>query len=719
MDANDEILQALANSRTLIRKGQKQEADRILNSVSIDAHGLSPDQLVHICGVLMSLEMVGKALKLLSDGLARDPGNWKIHSLMGIALALQRRYHQAFRTLSQANRLCPDHPTVLINLSRVLVQIGRPEEAITHLKKLSAAVDGKEDSVQSLIRAIFVEALVSLGKPDEAEAMIETVQFSDKTNVRTYKLRALIAASKGQHQEAVFYLKEALVLTPRNTQILKLLAEQASIQGYYLEAIQYLAQAVSIEPENFVVQLQLARAYLNAKDFASAEKTAETALSLAEKEKDSSAMAQALSAKAAVAFEKACIDAATAYYQKALAQDENCLAALLGFGNLQVQEGLMDEAVANFEKAAEINPLHGHSALIHVHRFPDDPDLLCAIEKLAKIPSMAGVVKTDLLFCLARSWEHHREYAKAFDFAFQANKATQKLLNYDRITNRNQTERIINLFNRDFFSSRKHYGNNSKQPVFILGMPRSGTTLTEQILSSHPDVFGAGELGHIPGWGCQLGMWERMHGTGKEYPECIEDLTDSEIRRISCFCLKHLQSLSRGEAFVIDKLPHNFMNIGFIHLLFPRAPIIHCTRDPRDVAISNYFLDFKAKFEGMGYAYDLEDLGHHIADYQALMAHWETILPNRVFHVVYEDIVEDPEASSRRLIGHLGLDWFPELLNFQSLKRPVKTASFWQVRQPIYQSSKYKWRRYEKQIIPFTRSLSHGREKWGLSGGLR
>ncbi|WP_321418478.1 sulfotransferase [uncultured Desulfobacter sp.] len=718
MDANDEILQVLANCRTLIRKGQKQEADKILNSVSIDSHELSTDQLVLICGALLPLEMSGKALELLSDGLSREPDNWKIHSLMGIALALQGRYHQSFCNLSEANRLCPDHPKVLVNLSRVLVQIGRPEEAITHLKKLSAAVDAGGDSIQYLIRAIFAEALVCLGKPDEAEAMVETVQSPDKSNVRTYKLRALIAAGKGQHQEAVFYLKEALVLTPRNTQILKLLAEQASIQGYYLEAIQYLAQAVSIDPENFVVQLQLARAYLNAKDFALADKTAETALLLAEKEKDSSAMAQALSAKAAVASEKGCIEAATAYYQEAVAQDENCLTALLGFGNLQVQEGLMDEAVANFEKAAQINPLHGHSALVHVHRFPDDPDLLWAIEKSAKIPSMAGAVKIGLLFCLARSWDHHREYAKAFDFAFQANEATQKVLNYDRVTNRNQTERIIKFFSRDFFSGRKHYGNNSRQPVFILGMPRSGTTLTEQILSSHPDVFGAGELGHIPGWGCQLGMWEKMHGTGKEYPECIEDLTDSEIRRISCFCLKHLQSLSRGEDFVIDKLPHNFRNIGFIHLLFPRAPIIHCTRDPRDVAISNYFLDFKAKFGGMGYAYDLEDLGNHIADYQALMAHWETILPNRVFHVAYEDIVEDPEASSRRLIGHIGLDWFPELLNFQSLKRPVKTASSWQVRQPIYQSSKNKWCRYEKQIIPFIKALSHGRERWGLSEGL-
>lgn len=232
------------------------------------------------------------------------------------------------------------------------------------------------------------------------------------------------------------------------------------------------------------------------------------------------------------------------------------------------------------------------------------------------------------------------------------------------------------------------------------GRPRSGTTLVEQILAGHSQIFGAGELSIIPSRIQGLNRWERHVGSGRAYPDCVDDMTPYVTRGIADGILKELQEYAPEAKHVVDKLPHNFENIGLIKFFFPNAKIISVRRDPRDIAISNYFTDYQAKHGGMGFAYDLTDIGQQLADHNLLMHHWHQLFPGEILEINYEDVVEDLESSARKMLDYIGVAWEPQVLAFNELERPVKTASVWQVRQPVYKTSKAKWESYKNYLTP-------------------
>ena len=213
-------------------------------------------------------------------------------------------------------------------------------------------------------------------------------------------------------------------------------------------------------------------------------------------------------------------------------------------------------------------------------------------------------------------------------------------------------------------------------------------------------ICGAGELGIIPARIQGLNRWERQTGSTRSYPDCIDDLNASAAQGIANGILEELQTFDPAARHVVDKLPHNFENIGLIKFLFPNARIISVRRDPRDIAISNYFMDFQAKFGGMGFAYDLTWIGEQLADHNLLMHHWHQLFPGEILEINYEDVIENTEGMARKMLDYIGVDWEEQVLNFSELDRQVKTASLWQVRQPIYKTSKAKWMRYEKYLAP-------------------
>lgn len=305
---------------------------------------------------------------------------------------------------------------------------------------------------------------------------------------------------------------------------------------------------------------------------------------------------------------------------------------------------------------------------------------------------------------LAAAWEKRKDYNKAFAYARESNELSKRFLRYDPQAHRQRCARIRQRFSRGLFEHRQSCGHPSTQPVFVLGMPRSGTTLVEQIIAGHSQIFGAGELGVISQRVAGLERWERRVGSGRRYPDCVDDLDPYVVNGIAEGMLKELKEYaapSKPDALhVVDKLPHNFENIGLIKLLFPNAKIISVRRDPRDIAISNYFTDYAAKHGGMGFAYDLTWIGEQLADHNLLMHHWQQVFPGEILEVQYEDVVENTEAMARKMLEYIGVPWEPEVLNFSDLDRPVKTASVWQVRQPIYKTSTAKWKRYEEHLAP-------------------
>ncbi|TAN47987.1 MAG: tetratricopeptide repeat protein, partial [Methylococcaceae bacterium] len=338
---------------------------------------------------------------------------------------------------------------------------------------------------------------------------------------------------------------------------LRHLATLPPAPGQMGAALDSIRRALEETPDDPSLWAQLAQ--LGQRHFAPelVRQAAQNALALTE-HKTGAERAQALVAMAGVARESEALEQAEQYYRQALQHCADHLPAHLGLGDLLLQWGRVDEAVALFEATVKLNPVAGYGALIDARRFPDDPKILVNIEKIALLPSLAGPVRTSLLFKLASAWEHHQDYAKAFQLAQQANAANRQLLTYRAEDHRRLCNRIRQTFTAEFFAARSGFGHASTLPVFVLGMPRSGTTLVEQIIGGHPDIHGAGEIGITSGIAQFLEQAERHTGSRRVYPECVHEVTARQSTAFAEKILQQLRAMAPAARHVVDKLPHNF-----------------------------------------------------------------------------------------------------------------------------------------------------------------
>lgn len=520
-------------------------------------------------------------------------------------------------------------------------------------------------------------------------------------------------AERGRHSQAEDTLCRGGRHYPERPSLYQQRAELAELQGHTSQAIALLRRAIYLtgQQQQPVLELRLKLvAVATQGQTALAREVATQALEEAQALQPSGridgahSVVDAQVALAGVEAQEQRYAEAEARYQHVLQAYPQRVPALCGLGQLYMQLGRIEEAVALFERVKVLDPVRGHAALINARRFPEDDTTLHHLEMLARLPGPEGPVKPGLLLQLAAAWEKRKDYARAFALANEANAANRALLRYDPLAHRQACARIRHAFSRSLYEHRRGLGNISTMPVFVLGMPRSGTTLVEQILAGHSQIHGAGELSLIPRVIAGLERWERSTGSGRNYPDCVDDLPADVVEGITADLLKDLRETipedASGIRHVVDKLPHNFENIGLIKLLFPNARIISVRRDPRDIAISNYFTDYAAKHGGMGFAYDLRWIGEQLADHNLLMHHWMQVFPGQILEVRYEDVVSDPEREARRMLDYLEVPWEPQVLNTAELDRPVKTASVWQVRQPIYQTAQERWRRYEAFLSP-------------------
>lgn len=658
------------------------------------------ETLTDIAGIHILLKEPAPALQQLNKALAIDPACTLAQIRRGLVLMQTGQYANAMNDLYDGLKQCsePQRPSLHINLARCAINLADAEMAITHVEQAQKL--GGHSKEQWLL--VAVDAYIALDRWSDAEIAIQQALQVGTDEIQCVKLWALVLAAQDKHDEAEHQLRKTLLQHPEDTGLLMQLAALAGVRGHYGEAVYCLRAAIRLEPDNASYWAQLAQWGKRHFDEKHARSAAEKALALTEG-KTGIERAEALAAMAGCDADE---QRAETYYREALALVPDYLPARLGIGHLLLQWGRVDEAIAQFEAVTTKYPIAGYGALISARRFPDDPEVLARIEKMAYIPSLQGPVSSGLLFDLAAAWEHRKDYDKAFHFANEANTASRKYLSYSAERHHQNCIAIRRTFNREFFAVRADYGNSSTLPVFVLGMPRSGTTLVEQLLGGHPDIFVAGEIGILSCVIQKLNAWERHVGSGRQYPECVNDLSAEQAHKFAGLVLEELQKYSPDAHYIVDKLPHNFEHIGLIRLLFPDAAIIHVLREPRDVAISNYFTDYQAKFGGMGFAYDLADIGGQLRDCQNLMAHWDKVLAKPILTIRYEDVVEDTEAAARKILAYLGLEWMAAVLNYQNLERAVKTASIWQVRQPIYKTSTEKWRRYQPFLEPLETVLN-------------
>ena len=325
-----------------------------------------------------------------------------------------------------------------------------------------------------------------------------------------------------------------------------------------------------------------------------------------------------------------------------------------------------------------------------------EPALKC-LETLIRKKDLTNDQYIQLYFAAGSLCDSLGQYDTAFDYYKAGNKRVNRI--YSEEEDRNEVDRIIATFSENRKQDARAEGL-SRRHVFIIGMPRSGTSLVEQIFSRHSKVFVAGELNMIPELSVKS---SKLTGSKKDYPECMDALSDDAINVLAEEYEHCFSEANDNVTILTDKLPHNFRYLGFIEKLFPNAIVIHCKRNPLDTCLSNYFQYFSG---AIAYPYTLENIGAHFLQYQRLMLHWNSVLNLPILDINYEELVSDQESVSRKMIELCGLEWEPACLNFHNSNRVTRTASHAQVRKKIYSSSVEKWRNYEAALEPLIRILN-------------
>ena len=396
------------------------------------------------------------------------------------------------------------------------------------------------------------------------------------------------------------------------------------------------------------------------------------------------------------------IDEAAAHYGRMLALDPSHAEAHHSLANIFKMQGKFEAALAHYERAIAIRPAYAeaHFCRTEIKTYhPDDPELT-TLEALATRDNLPADKAPFIHFGLAKALEDCGDYTRAFEHLRKGNDLKRRQIHYDESAVDKFFARIQKVFDAGVFGRFQGEGDPSSAPIFVLGMPRSGSTLVEQILASHPQVHGAGELADLDI--AVKGVLNSGDRPGP-YPECVPALDGAALRSMGEAYIGRLPAVANGKIRIVDKSPSNYLNIGLIRLILPNARIIHTTRDPIDTCVSCYSKLFAS---GQTFSYDLAELGRHYRRYAELMAHWRSVLPSgTMLEMSYEDMVDDPAGQARRLIDYCGLPWDDRCLSFYKESRPVNTASAVQVRQPVFRSSLQRWRRYESGIGPLLNEL--------------
>ncbi|WP_137932119.1 sulfotransferase [Mesorhizobium comanense] len=458
-------------------------------------------------------------------------------------------------------------------------------------------------------------------------------------------------------------------------------------------AISFLARAAASEPENPYYQLSLGEACLKVGDYPMAITHLQRACEL----KPGLIESLCSLAQAYAKCDKA--DMALAVYERALEINRDHSQARIGMASTLTDLGRMDDAagVLRMAVAQRVGVAGAYRALVNIRKFSSEPpELQSIMGELGKPTNSADETK-NLHQAAGKVLNDLGRYHEALDHFLKAKALADGKFDID--VYRARIDSLIELFNADFLASKAAFGSPSEVPVFVLGMPRSGTTLTEQICSSHPQVHGAGELTKLGRMAASIGL---KLGAEQNFKRTAGSMTIQQSFALAEEYLSNLNLYSPKATRIVDKMPHNFELVGLIAVLFPNARIIHCRRDAIDNCLSCFFSNLSP---GHSYSYDLATLGLAYREYDRLMRHWQAVLPGRIFENRYEDMVADQEGQSRRLIDHLGLIWDDACLRFYEKAGSVRTISRWQVRQPIYRSSVKRWKNYEGGIQPLIDAL--------------
>jgi len=617
-----------------------------------------------------------------------ENGNPSYHYKLGNALRMEGRMADAAAQYERALLLQPDYAEAHNNLGAILDGQGQRDQAVAHYERALAVRPGYADAHCNLGLTLAAQ-----GRLAEAILHYERAIELNPRHLNAHNNLGLTLAAQGRLAEAIEHLERVIALNPNHGSAHYSLGVAQMAQGRIAEATAHFERALQLSPGHADLHNNLGVALAEQGRIAEATVHYERALLL------SPGYAAAHGNLGTALGEQGRTREAVAQLARAIELDPRQADAHNSLGNLCKDEGRFDDAMAHYARAIAIRPDYGEAYLnrSEIKRFQPGDAEMAALEALAQRDDLSVNKALHIHFALAKALEDTGEYARSFAHLRTGNALKRGQFRYDEMRALGMLRRIAAVFDGSLLDRFRGAGDPSQVPVFVLGMPRSGSTLVEQILASHPQVHGAGELS-----GFETAA-SSIFNTGAGYPESVSALDGVTPRRLGQAYLAGLPALRDGGLRIVDKLPGNFLNIGLIRLLLPNARIVHTMRRPVDTCLSCYSKLFTS---GHRYTYDLAELGRFYRGYRELMAHWRSVLPpGAMLDVAYEDVVGDLEGQARRLVDYCGLAWDDRCLRFHETRRPVRTASAVQVRQPLFQSSLERWRKYEAEIAPLLEEL--------------
>jgi tetratricopeptide (TPR) repeat protein len=704
--------------------------------LSAGASRLSAGQALMLAEQRRRAGYLGEADELCRRVLAADPINGDAEHLLGIIAHQSGKLADAIEHVGRATTLEPDVALYHANLGEMCRLVGRAEEAVRHGRRAVALKPDYPEALSNLGIALYErlqydEALschdrAIASRPDYAEAhsnrgnvlrALDQLADAESAYRRALELKPDFAAGwnnlgttlrdLGRPAEAEQAYRKALAQTPSDPETLDNLALAVKDLNRLDEAAELLRRALTIDARIDKIHLHLGSVLIDQKKVDEAAAAAERALALNPDNHDT------INLLGRIASERGALEEALDLYRRALALKPDLADACNNMGNALKELGSLDEARSAYLKALELDPkLTGaYVNLADSMKFaPGDPQLAAMEALIAQPDRLTETDRMQLHFALGKAYADLKQHHRSFEHLLAGNTKKRAAIVYDEAATMALFDRIEEVFTAELVAAKGGQGDPSSAPIFILGMPRSGTSLIEQILASHPRVHGAGELDAFNRVADTVQGPDRK---GVPYPDFVPVLEAPAMRAIGARYLAELSALApeaqlvTDKQHVTDKMPANYFFAGLIHLALPNARIIHAIRDPVDTCVSCFSKLFTKE---QAHTYDLAELGRHHVRYQRLMAHWGRVLPaGRILDVRYEDVVADLEAQARRILAHCGLDWDPRCLAFHATARPVRTASATQVRQPIYRNAIGRWRVFEPFLEPLLAELRHGK----------
>jgi tetratricopeptide (TPR) repeat protein len=669
-----------------------------------------------------------QAASIVSQLTAAKPRSAEAHNLHGVILAAQGKRAEAAKALGRAVRIDPRNSQYLSNLGEVERQRGKHQQAAAAFNA-AIEINPRNPQAQNNLgilhydRREYAEAVECYKK-----ALSHTKAYPEAHNNLGNALRAL-----GRREEAIDHYQNAVLLREKYPEAYNNMASVLREMGQLPEAEHAYRKAIS-QRSDYV------EAYVNLALLLDGSNRADEALRLLGEalrinQRHSGALVHisrlqlrnmnyekaAEAARLAIKSDAKSVDAYLTLGQ-VLTETDQLKQALLAFESvLRIRPGMveartlygvclkamgrLDEAREQFRQALDLAPSAAgvYANISDLQKYtPDHPHLHEMRRLLAEAPDPESERVMPLYFALGKAYDDIGEFDLAFDHFQKGAAIKRRKLNYDEIQTLGFLDSIREVFSPDLMRNPPFVGISSEVPVFIVGMPRSGSTLVEQVLSNHPSVFGAGE---IKDFTRELNSLRGRFPGLPRFPHMIQKMSAAQYRMLAEGYLRKLTALAPTAARITDKLLTNFYFVGLLHMLYPKAKFVHTLRNPVDTCLSAYSKLFK---DDMPHSYDLGELGRHYRKYAQLMDHWQDVLPDGTMKtIVYEEVVNDLPGAARGLIDFLGLPWNEACLAFHESQRPVKTASVVQVRTPVYATSVGRWKRYGKSLQPLIEALDY------------